>query len=319
MSKKNKRTPHASEEQLLSGLVVASLGKACEVEYEGEVMMCRPRGRLYLEDHVTRPVTGDRVAFSLEKGQGWIHRIEPRHHVLQRRAPETGKVQILAANMDQILICMAAQDPPFRPGMVDRYLILCEASGIEPLLILNKSELLSPEELQTTLDPFRALGYRCLPISVYAKQGLEELRAELENKNSVLTGPSGVGKSSIVNFFEPALQLRTGEISAYTRKGKHTTTVSRLFPFLGGTLMDTPGIRELGLISVTAEELPRCFREMQPYLEMCRFRNCQHDAEPHCAVKEAVEAGEIQRRRYESYLQLRAEIIEETDPYASSS
>lgn len=302
------------------GRVIAGLGKACEVLSEGEVFLCRPRGRIFIEDPDMRPVTGDIVSFFLEKGQeGWIERTETRKSVLHRRAPETGKRQILAANLDQVVICMAAHSPPFRRGMVDRYLILCEASALEPLVLLNKCDLLDPTEARTLLEPFQDIGYRCIAVSAQTGEGMEALRLVLEGKDSVFTGPSGVGKSSIVNFFDPEIQLRTGELNTHTQKGKHTTTVARWFAFLEGALIDTPGLRELGLIRVRLEELPLYFREMRPYLELCRFRNCQHDAEPHCAIKEAVLAGKIQEVRYQSYLQFREEIKEENkkNPYPS--
>ncbi len=306
----------------LQGRVIAGLGKACEVLSNERIFVCRPRGRMYIEDPDLRPVTGDIVSFFLEKGdEGWIERTEERRSVLQRRAPETGKRQILAANLDQVIICMAAHSPPFRRGMVDRYIVLCEASKLNLLILLNKCDGLCSSEVDTILSPFQVLGYPCLAVSARTGEGMETVRLALQNKHSVLTGPSGVGKSSIVNFFDPSLQLRIGELNAHTQKGKHTTTVARWFPFLGGALIDTPGLRELGLIDVRLEDLPWCFREMRPFLDRCRFRDCQHEAEPHCAVKEAVLSGDIQQTRYDSYLQFRTEIKEETQklPYTSES
>jgi len=306
----------------LQGRVIAGLGKACEVLSNERTFVCRPRGRMYIEDPDLRPVTGDIVSFFLEKGdEGWIERTEERRSVLQRRAPETGKRQILAANLDQVIICMAAHSPPFRRGMVDRYIVLCEASKLNLLILLNKCDGLCSSEVDTILSPFQVLGYPCLAVSARTGEGMETVRLALQNKHSVLTGPSGVGKSSIVNFFDPSLQLRIGELNAHTQKGKHTTTVARWFPFLGGALIDTPGLRELGLIDVRLEDLPWCFREMRPFLDRCRFRDCQHEAEPHCAVKEAVLSGDIQQTRYDSYLQFRTEIKEETQklPYTSES
>lgn len=305
----------------LQGRVIAGLGKAYEVLSDEEIFVCRPRGRMYIEDPDLRPVTGDIVSFFMGKSgeDGWIERTEERRSVLQRRAPETGKRQILAANLDQVVICVAAHSPPFRRGMVDRYIVLCEASKLHPLILLNKCEGYSSSEVHAILSPFQVLGYACFAVSAHTGEGMEAVRRVLQNKHSVLTGPSGVGKSSIVNFFEPSIQLRIGELNAHTQKGKHTTTVARWFPFLGGALIDTPGLRELGLIGVRLEELAWCFREMRPFLGGCRFRDCQHDAEPYCAIKEAVLSGEIQQARYESYLQFRAEIKEEAQklPYTS--
>ncbi|MBU53901.1 MAG: ribosome small subunit-dependent GTPase A [Deltaproteobacteria bacterium] len=317
MKQKKKR----SHKKRLKGLVLSVLGRGYRVEVEGEVWHCKVRGRIFLGKRSTHPVVGDVVAVEKMRGEeqkGIICVIEERSSLLSRRAPEVGGEQAMAANIDHVLVCVAVKDPPFRPGLVDRYLVTCEAVKLKPILTLNKIDLISEEELQAIRDEFEALGIEVICTSAKNNVGVEQLREKLKDHRTVFTGPSGAGKSSLLNRIDPTLQLKTGEVNAVTGKGRHTTTVSMLIPVAGGYVMDTPGIREFAPWGITLEDLPTFFSEFRYYLGGCRFRDCQHVAEPDCAVKEAVAEGEISKRRYNSYLFLREELQEHTeDDYSS--
>jgi ribosome biogenesis GTPase len=312
-SRRSSSSSHKSK-SLLTGLVLTVLGKGYKVDIDGECWTCRVRGRIFHGEKKTRPVVGDVVQVEprREALQGIICSIGERRTTLARKFPETGREQILAANIDQVLVCMAIKSPPFRPGLIDRYLITCEALSLQPILVVNKVDLATEEEIQVATASFRKLGYQIVETSATEHTGIDELKELIAGKNSVFTGPSGAGKSSLTNAIEPDAQLLTGEVNDVTGKGRHTTTASQLIPFAGGFVMDTPGIREFAPWGITLEELPSCFVEFRPYLFSCQFRDCKHSAEPNCAVKEAVENGDIGSRRYQSYLQLVEELEEET-------
>lgn len=257
----------------------------------------------------TSVVVGDRVRCrSIEPGEALIETIHPRRTVLYRKsAGRTSQPQVLAANVDQLLAVFAAARPRPRWGLLDRYLATAEASGIRPILVLSKADLMT-EDLEEELSAYRSLGYRVIVSSATTGAGIEELRSALQGKVSVLVGKSGVGKSSLLNAIEPEVGARVQAIGEGTHKGRHTTTQAAWFDLTGeGALIDTPGIREFGIL--VDGDVDQFFPEMRDRRHLCRFApNCGHDSEPACAVKEALEDGQIVRWRYDSFLKLQREI-----------
>ncbi|WP_322493698.1 ribosome small subunit-dependent GTPase A, partial [Chloroflexus sp.] len=217
------------------------------------------------------------------------------------------KEDVIVANVDQVLLVFACAKPEFTPRMLDRYLVICEHSELPVIIVATKIDLVGREAAAAMFKPYEPIGYPVVYTSIISGEGIAELRERLIGKISVVTGKSGVGKSSLLNAIQPGLNLRTGEVSERLTKGRHTTTVAELIPLTtpgGGYVADTPGIREIGLWNLPAEDLAWCFREFRPFLGNCYFAGCTHLHEPHCAVREAVERGEISAARYDSYARL---------------
>lgn len=260
----------------------------------------------------TNPVViGDHVSFSMnEDGTGLITEIGDRRNKLTRRAAgrRVGREHVIVANVDAAWIVQSVQEPKFNGGLVDRFLVMAEAWEIPAGIIINKADLIderSADAMEFWSETYEDVGYPVLFTSTITGIGIPELRDELENHIHVIVGPSGVGKSSLINALEPLAELRTGEVSERTRKGKHTTTFAELIPLgNGGYVADTPGLREYGLVDIGPAELSHRFVEMRENLHECRYPNCTHDHEPGCRIKEMVEAGEIVEERYESYLNI---------------
>jgi ribosome biogenesis GTPase len=258
---------------------------------------------------------GDRVILERdESGSAWtIASILPRRSRLARRVPGGGYGErVVAANVDQVVVVFAAANPEPHPRMLDRFLVITEANGLAARIVINKVELVGGAEAsrQRWRDYERA-GYRVHSTSAKRNEGLDALHDALAGKVSVLTGPSGVGKSSLMNAMFPGLDLRVGEISESVNKGRHTTVGGYLHPLPGpegGYLADTPGLREVGMWALDPEALDRCFPELLPHLNQCRFGDCTHRVEPDCAVRDALARGEISEARYDSYLRLRGEL-----------
>jgi ribosome biogenesis GTPase len=248
---------------------------------------------------------GDVVWFLPEgESQGVIERVEPRHGVVSRSS--RGRQHVLVANVDQLVIVTSAAEPRIKPNLIDRLLVTAERGGIRPIICINKIDLTEPADLLPLVGVYAQLGYDVLMVSATTGFGVERLRERLSGAESVVSGQSGVGKSSLLNAVEPGLHLRVQTVSGETQKGRHTTTTAELIPLsFGGYVVDTPGIRQFQLWDVIAEEVAGYFRDLRPYVSRCRFPDCTHTHEELCAVKDAVADGWIDARRYESYAQIR--------------
>ncbi len=290
------------------GLVVAHYGTQVAVESApGNSQRCHLRANL------EGLVTGDRVVWCEGDPMGVVVAQRERHSVLSRPDPY-GKLKPVAANIDQILLVIAPFPEP-HANLIDRYLVAAEVVGIEPVILLNKMDLLAADPArQTALNDLLAiyptLGYRVLRTSIM-DSGLQELHSALRARTSVFVGQSGVGKSSLVNVLLPEADIRVGALSENTQKGTHTTTTAQLWHLTcGGTLIDSPGIREFGLWHMSREQVEQGFREFRALLGTCKFRDCQHEHEPGCAILGAVQSGAISATRLDSYRRIVASLEE---------
>ncbi|MDX1391389.1 MAG: small ribosomal subunit biogenesis GTPase RsgA [Rheinheimera sp.] len=299
------------------GLVLSRFGQHADVEdVAGHIVRCNMRRS------VASLVTGDRVmwrrALQPTGGiDGVIDAVETRHSVLLRPDFYDG-LKPVAANID-LMIIVSAILPALSLNIIDRYLVAAEITGIKPLLVINKADLLSSAEtdaLVQQLALYHNLGYDFLLVSAKSGQGMPQLLQQLHSGTSIFVGQSGVGKSSLMNSLMPGLEAHTQEVSANSGLGQHTTTVSRLYHLpQGGDLIDSPGIREFALWHLTAEEVTRGFIEFTPWLGRCKFRDCKHITDPGCAIVHAVELGEISRERYESYIKILASMAQDKPSY----
>jgi len=265
----------------------------------------------------TKVAAGDHVRFRpLGGGQGVIEEILPRRTVLSRARSEAGTEHVMVANLDHAVLVFAVRDPQPHFGMLDRYLALCEHARVEVTICLNKMDLGQPDEVTEAAALYERLGYTVIHTSATTGAGLDALRQRLAGRVSLLTGPSGVGKSSLINAILPGVELRTSEISEATGKGRHTTTGVRLLPLPGGGwLADSAGIRELALWNVPADHLARAFVELRPYLDQCEYEDCEHgEGEEGCALRRALAEGAIAPERFASFERLLAEARERERP-----
>ena len=252
---------------------------------------------------------GDRVLVQIRDGERWVTALAPRATKLSRPGGEHARVaeQVFAANIDVLVVVAAAAKPEFKSGLVDRYLIAAEVGGVTPILCINKMDLIEHEPPE--IDAYRELGTTVINTSCKTGEGIPDLREALKGKLSVFAGHSGVGKSALLNALQPGLDLATREVSEATKRGKHATTAARLYELDHGIrVIDTPGIRALGLWAVSPEEVAYYFPEMADAAQACKFRDCTHTAEPNCAVLSAVEAGELDDGRLRSYRKLQREL-----------
>jgi len=295
------------KDAVLYGRVVSVHGLRSRVYGDdGELYACTVRQLLKSLSTDQRNVvaTGDRVAFRPDQsGGGVIDRIEPRYGMLSRTS--RGRRHVIATNVDFLLIVTSCGQPGLKPALIDRYLLTAEQYGIRPLICFNKSDLIDIAELQPIAGVYAQLGYLTLFTSVASGQNIDYLRALLGNKQTVLAGQSGVGKSSLLNAVEPKLGLRVGVVSQENEKGKHTTTNATLIPLAsGGAVVDTPGIRQFQLWDITAGEVAALMPDLRPYASQCRYPDCLHVHEDDCAIKDAVADGRIDARRYDAYCHL---------------
>lgn len=307
--------PEVDHDTVLEGRVLKVHGASCVVRAEdGRFFQCVTRRILKtLSTDQRQPVvTGDRVLFRPvgESSapdpaflEGMIERVETRRGTLARESKH--RKHVIVTNVDQVLIIASADQPAFKPNLIDRMLLSAEQAGIRPVICINKVDLVDPAELQPVVGVYAQTGYRVLLLSAETGLGLDRLRRLLQDRESVVTGQSGVGKSSLLNAVDPQLELRVSELGT-AQKGKHTTTTAELLRLsFGGYVVDTPGIRQFLLWDIIPEEVPGLFRDLRPYENHCRFPDCTHSHEDGCAVKDAVADGRLDLRRYESYLGLR--------------
>ena len=284
---------------LTEGLVVSHLGKGIAVETGDQVILCQTLRKL---DTV---VVGDRVLLSLINAeQGRIEQILPRHSVLQR--PSRGEqIRPVAANIHTIFVVFATE-PSCDFLLIDQYLAITENCNIQAALVFNKIDLPIPEAVEQELVHYQSLNYPLYRVSVRAQQGMTELQQVLTNQTSLFAGQSGVGKSSLTNAILPDKSLRINSVSATTRHGRHTTTAATLYHLQeGGDLIDSPGVAIFGLAGLTEAQLAWGFREFQPFIGQCRFNDCRHVNDKDCAIRHAVENGQITPQRYQRFLKLR--------------
>ncbi|MEY2963230.1 MAG: ribosome small subunit-dependent GTPase [Bacteroidota bacterium] len=298
----------------MKGVVLKSTGSWYHVRENetGHIYDCRIKGKLRIAGiKSTNPLAvGDIVDFELEEGQenqGVVKGIEDRSNYIIRKSVNLSKrVHIIAANMDQALLVTTLVSPATSTGFMDRFLATAEAYAIPTIIVFNKYDLYDEEimeELAYRKAVYERIGYRCIITSATQNEGIEELKKALAGKTTLLSGHSGVGKSTLVNAVEPELNLRTAEVSSSHNKGQHTTTFAQMHPLsFGGDIIDTPGIKGFGLVNMEKEEMSHFFPEIFALSEGCKFHNCLHVDEPQCAVKAAVEEFEIAPTRYESYL-----------------
>jgi ribosome biogenesis GTPase len=303
---------------LEKGLVIRSTGSwYTVVADDGSRVECRIKGKFRMKGiRTTNPVAvGDRVNFSYESDEltgdrtGIISKIDPRKNYIIRKSINLSKEsQIIASNVDQAFLIVTVNYPVTLPGFIDRFLISAEAYSIPVNIVFNKLDLYNDkdyEKLEELLWTYEEIGYKCFQVSAEKNVNIDQLQEAMAGKINVLAGHSGVGKSTIINCLEPELDLKTSEISDYHQQGIHTTTFAEMFEIKGGGyFIDTPGIRGFGVIDMQKEEIFHFFPEMFKLLDKCKYHNCTHLHEPGCAVKEALEAGEIPATRYETYLSL---------------
>jgi ribosome biogenesis GTPase len=293
---------------MAEGKIIKALSGFYYVLSDGEVFQCRGRG--VFRKHKITPLVGDEVVFQAEnKTDGYIMEIRERKNELIRPP---------IANIDQAILVFSAVQPDFSPGLLDRFLVLIEAKDIRPLIVISKMDLTDDKTkpiVEKYASDYRNIGYEVIETSAVTKDGVDLLLPYLEGCTSVFAGQSGVGKSSLLNALRPDLQLKTNDISTHLGRGKHTTRHVELIEIGGGLVADTPGFSSLEFNEIEAEQLPLCFPEFRERAYACKFRGCTHIAEPKCAVKAALEAGEIQSYRYEHYLSFMEEIKDRKPRY----
>jgi ribosome biogenesis GTPase len=300
----------STKDESLRGLIVRSQSGFYAVATEAGPRLCQLRGRLKRGPRLGDLLAvGDWVQISLlPDGQGMIEAVEERQRMLVRLAPTPRGVyqQIIIANPDQAVLVFSCARPEPRLGMLDRFLVICEKQSIPPLIVANKTDLMTSMQAQALFDRYAALGYPLVYASARRGDGVEQLRQLLVGRLSVFAGPSGVGKSSLLNAIQPGLGIAVREVSQATDKGKHTTVVRQLFALQGGGYVaDTPGLKALALWDIQPEELDAYFPELRHLVSGCQFSDCTHLHEPGCAVQEAVELGQVHPERYTSYARMR--------------
>ena len=296
----------------MRGFVIRTTGSWYRVCIEnGQIFDCRLRGNYRIKGNKqTNPIAvGDYVQFILQDdGTGMITDIEDRINYIVRKATKLSKqTHVIASNIDQLCLVATLGFPRTSTGFIDRMLVTAEAYHIPAMLIFNKIDLYNDElwkQHNVIKEIYQSAGYLVYEVSAQEGIGIDQIRSLMSGKISLFSGHSGVGKSALLNAIDPNLNLRVGDVSEWSLKGKHTTTFAEIFPVANGYLIDTPGIKEFGMVDFKKEELGYYFPEFRPYLDQCYFSNCTHLHEPKCAVKEAVDRGDISFERYQNYLSI---------------
>jgi ribosome biogenesis GTPase len=298
----------------LEGIVVKSTGSWFRVRTAvGEEIECKLKGKFRMKGiKTTNPVAvGDHVEFEKQANEnvGMISEIGARHNHIIRKSTNLSKLShIIAANIDMAILVVALKSPLTSVGFIDRFLVTAEAYHINAAIIFNKVDIYGQKELDRLKELtsiYEAAGYPCLSVSALTGQNTDQVIEMIKDKVILFSGISGVGKSALINAIQPGLKIKTGNISDYHKKGKHTTTYPEMHHLtFGGFIIDTPGIREFGLVDFRKDEIAERFPEMRLYMHDCQFNNCTHIHEPKCAVKDAVDNGDIPFSRYNSYIKI---------------
>ena len=305
----------------MTGIILRTQGGVYEVETAEGVVEAVLRGRLKREARLgDKVVVGDRVEVERTEPGGesaWaIEGVHERKSSLARKAPgKAPRAKVIVANVDQVVIVFATARPEPHLRMLDRFLVLCESNELDALIVANKVDLVGEDAARERFSLYERIGYPVVYTAAKQGLGMEDLKGRIRGRVSALTGPSGVGKSSLLNTLQPGLALRVASVSDAVQKGRHTTVTAQLIPLeAGGYVADTPGLRELGLWGIDADDLDHLFPEFRPFLGTCRYGNsCTHTHEPGCAVRGAVDGGAIAATRYESYARLHAGDEEEME------
>jgi len=292
----------------LEGTVIAVHGPLVRVQIGDRTVVMASRRRLSWEGGAPRSarlVVGDRVTAEIDADDGVVVAVRCRENSLCRAAPHSGRPQIIAANVDQALLVFAASRPEPKRGLLDRFLSACRIAGIEAVITINKIDL-GMDGVEEWLPVYEDLGYEVIRVSARTGWGLGRVKRRLVGKTTLFCGPSGAGKSSLLNSVYPGFRLKVGSISDATGKGRHTTTRAELMPLpYGGFVVDTPGLKEFGVLDASVADLAAAFPEIAAMVPECRFADCRHVHEPDCAVRAAVDNGSIDAERFASYLKIR--------------
>ena len=295
----------------MRGRILTGSNNIYTVETEAGIALCRIKGKILRDgqDSYNPLAPGDFVSIDAASGEGRILSREERKNRFARWNKKKQAPQTVAANIDTVVCVTSVQTPPFRPRFVDRVLVTCEHEGIEPAIVVNKSDLAADSETADRIANYRDMGYIVFPCSALTGDGIDSLSVWLNGKTAVFIGQSGVGKSSVLNAIAPSLKRKTGMLSRKYDRGAHTTSISELIVIGGTGYIDTPGVREFDIFDIPSRELALYFRDMAAAGMECQLRNCLHVDEPGCRVRENALAGRINPDRYESYLRLLDDLV----------
>ena len=309
----------------MEGIVYKSTGSWYDVRTAaGEMWRCRAKGKMRLAQlPTTNPIAvGDKVFFepeskaSADPFTGTINKVAPRrNYVVRQSTRQRNNLHLIAANVDQALVVVTLRQPNIKLGFIDRFLLTTATYDIPTTIVFNKADIYTDEDLNELADIYgiyKNIGYGALLVSANTGKNIDKLKELLKGKTTLVSGHSGVGKSSLINAIEPSLDLRTQEVSDYSEKGTHTTTFAQMYDLGEGSLLiDTPGIKELGFIHLTKQDVAHNFKEIFEKSSECKYKDCHHLGEPHCAVKDAVRSGEISDTRYQSYVSIYQEVSDQ--------